>query len=267
MMRRIIFLLCLLLVHFGLELSSENALPKLEDGSAQTAQLLKWAKIENKLCSEKKSRLTNNHIEFQKVISHLKAAPASSIKKNTHYFGDLQSIIQTYKKVLFLQGLYGLEKNWSLEKLKAIKKRLDSVNAEDEFSAPILLKMGYYADYYKKHRVILELFDSKPERLVCKPLMPPVLLIKNDCSVKTLHDIVAIYEICKKNYWNPIAEDEEKILLKIAQIYEKNNLNSYALATLSLATVKGRTANLTKKIDYFQSKLEKKEVTTGDDLY
>jgi hypothetical protein len=248
--------------------SDKNNPPAIEKNNSATEKFVKWAKTEFLLCLEKKEKLEEIHSKFSVISQHLEGISAQSIKKNKRFFGDLQDFKLQFKKVLYLQGKYAVEKKWPLKKLSEIKKRLDDLNAEKEFSAPLLMGLGEYDLYFKRYRELIEIYDSNPKRLVFKPQMPPQLIVKDNCSVNTLHNIVAIYEISKKNYWSPSEETENKILLKIADVYQKNQLDSYALAALNLASKDNRNEVFNHKIELLQKKLEKgSEITTGDDLY
>ncbi len=248
--------------------SVKNAVPLIKKNNSETKDFIKWAKAEFLLCSEKKEKLEAVHVNFTKILNHLNGVSPESIKMNKRFFGDLQDFILHFKKVLYLQGKYAVDQKWPLKKLIEIKKRLDSLKAEDEFSAPLLIGLGEYDMYYKKYRELIETYDSNPDRLVFKPQMPPLFIIKDKCSLNTLHNMVAIYELSKKNYWNPSKEIEHKILLKMAVIYQKNQLDSYALAALNLASKVNRDKKFNKKIESLQKIISKKEdVTNSDDLY
>jgi hypothetical protein len=248
--------------------SDKNIQPDLVSGSSETQKLLLWAKKEFLLCKSKPTRLVDVHNHFIKLLNHFETIPAEKIKSNKRYFGDLQELKLQYKKILYLQGLFAINNEWNLKQTKEVKKRLDDLKAEEEFSAPILYKLGEYDLYYKRYRKLIEIYDSKPEKLVFKPQLPPMIIVKENCAINTLHNIVAIYELSKKNYWNPSIEIEKNILNKIADQYQKNKLDSYALATLNLASESNRNEKFNTKIRKLQKKIEKEDkVKSADDLY
>ncbi|MBF0198821.1 MAG: hypothetical protein HQL32_13985 [Planctomycetes bacterium] len=226
-------LLLLLLLAVKMDLYATEKLPKISSQGAQTQAFLLWSKKTLKEVSLSPSQAKGVLSSYRNLLKHFKNCQHEEIVKNNTFYGDVQKITNHFQQILHYHGKAGIKEKWPVQKFKALIQEMDQHKSPNEISLPFLIYAGQTDRYYRNYLSNIEEYEKHPERLLFRPKIPPLFKLEQKLAPMTLHNILALYDICKKHYWEPNAQIEEKILIPLARQYESHGLYHFALSALA----------------------------------